>query len=121
MNAPIEQEPLAIDQYVDLMRRWREATRARIGWAKIEEDIKAEIEKLLGEIDKGTINGEEVVERQRINRFATGEFKKAEPELARFYEHEITVREIDVDMIKRTRPDIYKQYQVTKLLNKFDA
>lgn len=121
MNAPVEQEPLAIDQYVDLMRRWREATKARIGWAKIEEQIKEEVDKLLGDIDRGTINGEEAVERQRINRFATGDFRKNDPELARFFEHEVTVREIDVDLIKKTRPDIYKRYQVIKLLNKFDG
>lgn len=121
-NVTEESAPtVAMDEYVDLVRRWREATKARLGWTKIEEDLKLQIEKILGEQDKGLINGEEAVVRERINRFGLGEFKKAEPELARFFEHEVTVREIDVELIKRTRPDIWERFQVTRLLNKFDA
>lgn len=121
MTEPEQLEPVAMDQYVDLVKRWREATKARIGWGKIEEDLKEQIDKLLGDTNSGTINGEEAVLRRWEDRFATARFKKENPELARFYEREVTVREIDVDMIQRTRPDLYREYQTAKLLNKFDG
>lgn len=119
MTEPEQQEPIVMDQYVDLVKRWREATKARIGWAKIEEELKEQVDKLLGDRDHGSINGEEAVLRRWEDRFATARFRKEHPELARFFEREVTVREVDVDMIRRTRPDLYRQYQTAKLLNKF--
>lgn len=113
--------PVPMDQYVDLFKRWQEATKARMGWAKIEAQIKEEINNLLGATDVGLINGEEAVLRRWEDRFATGEFRKKDPETARFFETEKTVRVIDVDLIKLTRPELYRQYQTSKLINKFDA
>jgi len=121
MTESTEATSVAMDQYVDLVKRWREATKARMGWAKIEEDIKAEIDKILADSDQATINGQIAVERRRENRFAMGEFKRRDPEMARYFEVERTVRTIDVDLIKSTRPDLYKEYQVVKLINKFDG
>jgi hypothetical protein len=121
MTEPEQTTPVPMDQYVDLVKRWREATKARMGWTKIEEEIKAEIDKILGDRNEATINGETAVERRWEERFATARFKKEDPDTARFFEHEVTKREIDVDMIRRTRPDLYKQYQTSKLINKFDG
>ena len=116
-----EPQPLALDEHIDLLRRWRQATKARLGWAKLEEELKEQIDKLLGDTNSGTINGEEAVVRQRINKFAAGKFAEQEPEMARFFEHEVTVREIDVALLKLTRPDLYKKYQVIVMSNKFDG
>jgi hypothetical protein len=120
MTEPIE-TPIALDQHVDLLRRLNEATKARMGWAKIEADLKEQLAKLLGDAYEGTVNGERAFERKPIDQFNTTNFKKEEPDQAKFYTRTKEVEVIDIDLIKRTNPDMYHRFQTIKLINHFEG
>jgi hypothetical protein len=116
-----DMDQVALDQYVDLLRRLNEATKARLGWAKIEGDLKEQIAKLLGDAEQGTVNGELAFERKPIAQFNTTNFKKDEPDQAKFYTRKKEVEVIDVDLIRQTNPDLYTRYQTVKLINHFEG
>lgn len=114
-------EPVLLDAEVDLLRRYTEAKKAKEAWGKIEEQLRGELEKLLGDAEEATVNGQTVVTWPRTNTFQKAEFKKAEPELYRFYEVDKMVKDLDLDMLKRTRPEIFRQYQSRRFTNKFEV
>lgn len=113
--------PVAIDEHVDLLRRLKQATKARQGWEKIEADLKQQIAKLLGDAETATVNGELAFERKPVNQFNTTNFKREEPDMARFYTRTKQVEVIDVELIKTTAPDLFQRFQTVKLINHFDG
>lgn len=110
-----------LDQHVDLLRRYTEAKKAKDGWAKIEEQLRKELEHLIGDAETATVNGEPAVTWSRTTTFQTGEFKKAEPELHQLYQMDKVVQVLDVDWLRKTRPDVYRRFQSRRFVNKFEA
>lgn len=62
-----------------------------------------------------TINDQEVFTHRAIEQFGKKEFEKKDPELAAQYMRRVEKIEIDVELIKRTNPGLYAEYQVHRL------
>lgn len=62
-----------------------------------------------------TVGGREVFTHTPIAQFATKRFEKEDAELAEQYKRPVTVIKVDVELIKRTNPALYAEYQVYRL------
>jgi hypothetical protein len=120
-SAPVSPEPVKLDTQVDLLRRYTEAKAAKEAWAKIEELLRGELETLLGDAEEATVNGVTAVTWARTNTFQKAEFQRAEPELYRIYEEDKVVRALNVERLRLTRPEIFRQFQSRRFVNKFEV
>jgi len=120
-SVPVSPEPVKLDAQVDLLKRYTEAKAAKEAWSKIEEQLRSELEKLLGDAEEATVNGATAITWARTNTFQTAEFKKREPELHRIYEEDKVVRALNVERLRLTRPEIFRQYQSRRFVNKFEV
>jgi hypothetical protein len=114
-----EPTKVELDAHVDLLRRLTEAQNAAKAWTSIANGLRDQIEKLIGDAEVGTVNGEEALTFSWVDSFRSTDFKKQQPDLYRRYEVDTTVRKLDVDWLKRTQPELYREYQTRRFVNKF--
>lgn len=110
----------ALDVYADLLKNDAECSNMIKFWTQQRDLVRAQLKELMGVNEVGTVNGQEVFFYQYQDRFNTAEFKKQYPNLYRAYMHTVTKEEVDVEMLKQSRPDIYRQFQVRAVRNVFE-
>lgn len=75
-----------------------------------KDRIEAKLRLAVG--DKiGCLDGQRVFSYQGIDRFAAKRFQDEMPELAQHFLVTRTVEEIDVDFLRKARPDLYDKYR----------
>lgn len=99
----------------------QDADKAAAALKKVEQNLERQITNLLGSTNIGRINGETVIEWTRDDRFAHARFAEEEPDLARQFMVRRTKEELDVELVRRMRPDIWARYQTRRLLNTWDV
>ncbi len=110
-----------LDAYVDKLSDYREAQKMIAFWKGRLEDIKAELAGVMKDSEVGTVDGKPVLFYEYQERFQGAEFKKAMPDTARFFTREVVHKELDVDWLRQSRPDLYEQFKVRAMRNTFDA
>lgn len=105
-------DSVALDPYAQLITDILECQDMLTYWRGREAQLKAALGAIMGNVHNGTLNGEPAVVYAPVNRFNATEFKRVLPNMARVYTHPVTKEELDVEMIKKARPDLYAQFQV---------
>ncbi len=106
---------LANGQNVSLMNKFKEAKKHAAYWKKEVETLQTQVQRLMGDSEIALIHGEPVFTAIPIDRLNESQFKKEEPELHKIYLHEVTKEELDTDLLKRARPDIWARFAVRPL------
>jgi hypothetical protein len=106
---------LALDNYVPLLAEIVECQNMVDFWEKRLKRLKEGLGALLGEAHNGTVNGEQAVAYEPVNRFNTTAFRRQYPNLWRAYVHTVSKEELDVEMLRLSRPDLYAEFQVRPL------
>lgn len=101
-----------LDAFVPKLAAWRECQDQIKFWEKRLERLQAEMDEAMGAATVGTVNGEAVLFHRPQERFATGDFKKAYPEMAKLYSREITKQQFDEKWLRASHPDMWSQFQV---------
>lgn len=108
--------PVAMEQYVKLLAEERECANNIKWWKERREKVQAAIAKHLGDAEVGTVNGVEAVTYHYRQQFNSSEFKKKYPNLYHVYSREVTETKLDVEWLRTSRPDLYREFQ-TRVLN----
>lgn len=117
--------PSQIDQRprVDLEQRgWTE----HIEQLKILEDLKAQVQRDIDEIRDalrkeigvgavGWFRGAPLFAHTLENRIAYARLAKEQPEVYQHFLREVVTQELDLEKLRRERPDLVDQYAVTSL------
>jgi hypothetical protein len=96
----------------DLWRRYREAVANSVGWKRVAEDLRSELEARLGQATAGTVEGKKVVYYRPADNWAVARIKADYPDLAA---HFIRLKEqevFDIEGFRANHPDIADKYQV---------
>lgn len=119
---PVASAPLAVpgksvalDADITLVAEYRTAKKALDYWKKEIERLKGMLTELIGDAETATLDDEPIFTYKPINSFNEGEFKKTDPELHKLYMREVRREELDIELLKRARPDVYARYQVRPL------
>ena len=111
-KADVEKAPVPMDEFVTLLAEERECYAAIKWWEQRQALIKRRLAQILGDRTVGTVNGEAVITYEYQDRLNTSALKKDNPNMYQMYSREITSTQLDVDWLKRARPDLAKEYQV---------
>ncbi len=106
---------LANAQNVGLMNKLKEAKKHAAYWKKEVESLQSQLHRLMDGNELALVHGEPVFTAIPIDRLNESQFKKEEPELYQIYLHEVTKEELDTDLLKRARPDIWARFAVRPL------
>lgn len=109
-----EQAHLPLDEHVELLEAREEAWLARDAWDKRLKEIDKELQDLIGDA-AGTFQGAEVVTYNKIARISESRFRAEQPEMAQHFTVPRVTEVIDLDRLRRTRPDLYGKYQVRQM------
>ena len=104
-----------LDEHVALIDRYKKAKQAAAYWAGEIESLRDALLALMGDAEVATVNGDKVLLAKPIDSFNESAFRKANPDLHKLYVREVPVERLDVELLKRARPDVYAQYQVRPL------
>lgn len=107
-----------LDEVPWLVLEFDKAQRAKEYWDKRLEELRDALRAAAGEHEALVLNGETVFTYEYINQFRGKDFAKAYPDLAKVYERERTITELDVDLLKVGQPEKYKQFQTRALKRK---
>lgn len=117
-------EPVAGDirmdanaELAELIRQHKEALAQAKRYKEQADSIGDLISGITGSSTLVYLDNRPVLSYRPIRRFAGAKFTREQPELAKFYMFPVTKEELDVELIKRTKPDLYTQYQVRQLVN----
>lgn len=102
---------LADDVECAAMIKWWQARRAM---------VRQQLADALGTSTSGTVNGQEVVTYNYINQFNTTEFKKKFPDMYQVYTRTVAKEELDVEKLKKSRPDLYQEFRVRTMLVSYE-
>ena len=114
-------EPVALDAQVDLLGKYSECTRAIKYWTGELDRVKDLLAKAMGKSEVGTVNGVPVLTYKPQNRFRETDFKKQYPDMYRLYETERTTVKFDIELFKRSRPELYTEFQVRAMRSDFSG
>jgi len=114
---------VALDGAAAKLREWSDAERelavvqARVD--KLRAEFKATMVAL--GVERGTVNGVDVLSHKPISTFRGSEFAKARPDLAEQYTRGAWVKQLDTVALKAELPEVYAQYLATQLRPNFKA
>jgi hypothetical protein len=106
-----------LDAHVELLADYRECQRSVDFWKARLDKVKAQLAATLGDATQGTVAGEAVLFYEPQNRFRSGDFKKTYPDTAEYFTREFTVRKIDEDWLKASRPELWEEFQTRAMRN----
>jgi hypothetical protein len=89
-----------------------QAQEAEKYWKDKVARCKDELRSLASDAEVLLVNGEPVFTNMPIDRLNVTAFKAEEPDLYEVYQHEVTKTELDEDLLKRARPDIWERFAV---------
>ena len=93
-----------------------DAANAALGyWKKRVDDLKDAIRDVAGEKEELVLHGKTVFTYARIATFRQADFAKAHPDLFKAYQHTVETSELDVDLLKHAKPDLYREFQTRQL------
>lgn len=110
----------ASPELAQLVRQHRQALDVAKRAKEEADQIGDQVAALVGNNTLITFKGRSILTYRPVNRFAGAKFTREQPELAQFYMFPVTKEELDVDLIRRTKPDLYQQYQVRSMINGWD-
>lgn len=104
--------PVNLDLYADLVKQ-EEFLRNTINeWKRQHEEVKAKIQSLMGDAEEAVFAGATAFTWARIDRMNTSDFVKAYPVLAEVYTRIVPKPELDVEALRRDRPEQFREFQV---------
>lgn len=106
---------LATGENISIMNDLLEAKRMAKYWNDKLTTLKAKIRTLGGDSEVLLVHGAPVFTLIPTERINETEFKKEEPDLYQIYQHKVTKDELDVDLLKRARPDLWARFAVRPL------
>jgi hypothetical protein len=104
-----------LDQVPDLPEELRKAERALKYWKVRVEELQGALRMVAGEHETLTLHGEPAFTYNYINTFQGKKFEKEQPDLYRAYLEEKKVQQLNVELLKLARPDVYRLYQSRQL------
>ena len=110
-----------VDAHASKLAAWKECNDQIKFWKARLERIQAELSEVMGNATVGLVSGEAAVFHRPQERFSTGDFRKAYPDMYKLYTREMTKRDFDPDWLRQSRPDLWSQFQVRSWRNTFDA
>src|SRR4030095_13918079 len=96
----------------DIYRLYREARRAEVGWKKIADGYRAQIEQQIGDSFAATVEGVKVITYRPESKYAEGQLQKDYPDLTQHYRHEVTKEVFDMELFAKTHPEVAEQYRI---------
>lgn len=106
---------LANGPNIHVMNELLEAKKQAYYWTNKLDTLKAELGRLMGDDEVALVHGQPIFTKIPIDRINETLFKKEEPELYEIYQHEVSKKELDTDLLKRARPDLYARFAVRPL------
>jgi hypothetical protein len=117
----LSDEPVTLDAFVTELAKYNECTKAIKYWTEERDRVVALLTERLGEAEEGTVAGQVVFTYRRKDGFNSTRFKKDHPDLARMYTRTVEKLEFDADWFKRTRPELFREYQTRSVRNEFNV
>lgn len=114
-----EEQTAALDEYVIVLEAWHETSQQIKKLKAQEETYKALLAKVMGDATVGTVDNQPVVYFRPIESFNSGDFKKKYPDTYRFFVHEVTKKEFDKDLLRRTRPELWEEFQTRPMKSSY--
>lgn len=110
-----------LDAHVKTLAKLSEASDNITFWKRQYDKLKAELDELMGDATVGTVDGQEVLTYRYEDRFRGGDFKKMYPDTYRTFVTEVTEKKFDLELFKASRPDLYGQFRVRAMKNKWET
>lgn len=114
------QKSVPLDSYVPLLDEIKECQRMEAFWKERLARLRTSLAGIMGSAEIGTVNGEEAVTYEPTARFNGSAFKKQYPNLSKAFMHTVEKSEWDLDLLRKSRPDLYAQFQVRPILVKYE-
>lgn len=114
-----EERVVDLDEYLPVLEAWYEATlEIKDLQAKIDQ-YKALLGKIMGDATIGRVDGQPVVTFRPIESFNSSDFRKKYPDTYRFFVHEVTEKRFDKDLLRRTRPELWEEFQTRPMKSSY--
>lgn len=110
-----EEPPVVMDNLVKLLAEDVECANNIKWWQERRRMVQERIAEAMGDSVLGTVNGRDAVHYDWVQQFNGSAFAKEYPDMARVYTHSVMVDKLDLDALRRSRPDLYRQFQTRKM------
>ncbi len=118
---PDKVQKIALDAYVNRLAEFKESQQMIKFWKGRLERQQEELARIMGDFTIGTVNGEDVLFYEPIERFRGEDFKKDWPDMARLYTRAVEKKVLDTAWLREERPDLWRDYQVRSMRNTFEV
>lgn len=116
-----EEVTIALDAHVSKLKKLTEASDNIAFWKRQYEKLKTELDEIMGEATVGTIDGQEVLTYRYEERFRGADFRKMYPDTYRTFVTTVTEKKFDLDLFKASRPELYEEFRVRAMKNKWES
>jgi hypothetical protein len=116
-----EEVTIALDAHVSKLKKLTEASDNIKFWKGQYEKLKAELDEIMGDATIGTIDGQEILTYRYEERFRGADFRKMYPDTYRTFVTEVVEKKFDLNLFRASRPELYEEFRVRAMKNKWES
>lgn len=116
-----EEKIIELDAHVSKLQKLTEASDNIKFWKGQYEKLKAEFDEIMGDATVGTVDGQEILTYRYEERFRGADFRKMYPDTYRTFVTEVVEKKFDLQLFKASRPELYEDFRVRALKNKWES
>lgn len=104
-------EPLA-NVPDELWHRWCEYSKNAEEWQKLADQVRDEIQRIVGPATAVVVDGHKVATYRPENRYAVSTLRRDYPQITDMYMYDKTVPTFNMELFAKAHPEIAEKYRV---------